>query len=138
MAESITGQSTVTIPVVSPQSDIAKAETKKAYVCTGGAIDVVAPLEDTTLYTVPEGKTFYLTKVLHNTTGTAVDVPFYDSAGNVASGAAIVTLIPCLSTAHVVETKFDVPVAFQIGVTLDSGDMFDGVDINYMIHGYLV
>jgi hypothetical protein len=108
----------------------------KKYVTRTCTISSAGATSDITLYTVPAGRTFYLTSII-----TAGDdnnfVDFNDSAGNVASGTVPVAIM-FANNYQGVQYSFSPGIRFETGLTVDSTKHTLGKFYRMIIQGYLV
>lgn len=138
MAETIGDASQYTIPIAEVESGLNVPGTHKTYVAISGYVDPDATPSDTTIYTVPTGKTLWLVQATMSRQDSGNTTPFHDSAGNVASGTALCTVQSCARNYGQNVTKFLQPIAFTKGITIDSARLPGEKDLFYLLEGYLV
>lgn len=96
------------------------------------------PATDYTLYTVPDGRTFVVTKVMTGKSDAAAqDIVFYDSAGNVASDSRAYFFCPDWSK-YISTYTYSPGLVFSKGITIDSTNQTATHNYFFDIQGYLV
>lgn len=126
--------------VEQPQSDLEslhKQPSRKVYVVKFFELAVDAAPSDTTLYTVPTGRTFFLTGYYAQKTDAGGTNPVYDSAGNSASGSAKITIVESIYATQLANhVTFDPPIVFRKGITLKGTEMTASKTLVIQLEGY--
>lgn len=93
----------------------------------------------TTLYTVPPGRSFILTKVLaHTNNADSLVRSFYDTAGDATSGNPKTGVMFMGAAIQPLEVQFNPGIEFQNGITMSASDLVANKTWNIMLHGYLI
>lgn len=113
-----------------------KTGKERIYVTRTATISSAGATSDITVYTVSEGRTFYLTRII-----TAGDDNLFmdvqDSAGNTASGP-VITAFLFANNYQGVEYNYSPGVRFSKGITVDSTKHTLAKFYRMIIMGYLV
>lgn len=117
-----------------------KTRKDKKFIVFGGRIAVDAAPSDTTLYTVPKGKVFYLIRYYGGRQNAATPLTFCDASGDssVLSTDARVTFINSNYTYNNTEVTLVEPIPFYKGITFDSTELNANINVDFLIQGYLV
>lgn len=123
-----------------PQSEfmsLHKQPTRKVNVVKFFELAVDAAPSDTTLYTVPTGKTFFLTGYNAQKTDAGGTNPVYDSAGDSASGSAKITIVESIYATQLAnQVIYDPPIPFYKGLTLKGTEMTASKTLVIQLAGY--
>jgi hypothetical protein len=101
------------------------------------AVDAAA--SDTTLYTVPSGKTLYIDFAMSMTTNASIyPIGLFDSAGDSADGTAKITVPSVPSSFPLPMMNYAAPIPFSKGVTIDAADTPVNKNYWFWFNGWLV
>lgn len=141
MAETISFGATSITPLSEIDTLMSIKPTGIRYVVRTGRLATDAGPSDTTLYTVPDGKRFLLTKLQGMRTDAFSTFTIYDAKGDSVTGATAKTTFHMSSGAvgGLMETVTPIkPIIFDFGITLDGTEMAASKVYNFQIEGYLV
>lgn len=139
MAESIVYQANTEQPVIHELTDLAQKNVQKTLVVISGTVDPDSSPTDTTVYTVPAGKTLYVYEIHFSRQDAGGQMSLDDEAGDSTDGSRRLISFPT-ATAGYTPTHITLPsgLAFERGITIDSVFLGGQKAENYLIIGYLL
>lgn len=140
MAEALSNETITYVHRHELDSERARVKGDVTDVYRGVIIGVDAAPSDTTIYTVPSKKTFYLTAVTaYTNNGAHLVRNFYDSAGDAISGSSVLGVLfaeQSVGPAH--QELYPQGIPFRNGITMSAADLIANKTFGCIIIGYLM
>lgn len=138
MGESITAQGSQSIPLSRINNDLKIDKTGQSYVLETLTVTTDADPGNTTIYTVPSGKTFWLTRIRARVADGAKSMQAKDKAGDDASGDVAVVVFAGHRTYGFEDNHYSEPVPFKNGITFGGNQFTASKAHDFMLEGILV
>lgn len=137
MASTLTSESTAAVAVVDKQTDEQINPTGQFYVVRSLRCTSDADADDTTIYTVPAGKKFYLLGLNVGTDSAESTVTIYDGENDTKMEPSKLTVFsPNYDNVGIIEFDFSkTPIVFNKGVTIAQGN---SKTIMYILKGIVM
>lgn len=138
MAATISREGTTATPITVANSDMGLNVTGRVSVVRTVVLNVGAGQDDKTLYTVPDGKDFYLLGYYTTKQDGPGSARLYDSTGDTPSGAVKLIVFFTQKTYPPYHVEIPHGIKFTRGITVEGSDITASKDTEYTFYGYLV
>lgn len=138
MAATISREGTTVTPLISFNSDMNFEPDRKISIVRTVVLNVGAGQDDKTIYTVPEGKTFYLMGYYATKQDGPGSCRLHDSIGDSPTGDPVLVVFFSQKTYPPYHVQVPVGIKFSKGITVDGSDITASKDTEYTFYGYLV